>query len=98
MLVQRKIVASCSANILDQHCSICLVPRRLSLKRARKGGREGGNGRDVASPGLCTLPSFSDLEKVLKTKIKSLKMVKGQPPPQALRFLHGRGERETSDW
>ena len=21
-----------------------------------------------------------------------------QPPPQALRFLHGRGERETSDW
>ena len=42
--------------------------------------------------------SFSDLEKVLKTKIKSLKMVKGQPPPQALRFLHGRGERETSDW
>ena len=22
----------------------------------------------------------------------------GQPPPQALRFLHGRGERETSDW
>ena len=22
----------------------------------------------------------------------------GQPPPQALRFSHGRGERETSDW
>ena len=21
-----------------------------------------------------------------------------QPPPQTLRFLHGRGERETSDW
>ena len=21
-----------------------------------------------------------------------------QPPPQALRFSHGRGERETSDW
>ena len=42
--------------------------------------------------------SFSDLEKVLKTKIKSLKMVKGQPPSQALRFSHGRGERETSDW
>ena len=21
-----------------------------------------------------------------------------QPPPQALRFLDGRGERETSDW
>ena len=25
----------------------CLVPRRLSLKRARKGRREGDNGRDV---------------------------------------------------
>ena len=24
--------------------------------------------------------------------------IQGQPPPQALRFLHGRGERETSDW
>ena len=23
---------------------------------------------------------------------------KSQPPPQALRFSHGRGERETSDW
>ena len=23
---------------------------------------------------------------------------KGQPPPQVLRFSHGRGERETSDW
>ena len=22
----------------------------------------------------------------------------GQPPPQALRFSHGGGERETSDW
>ena len=22
----------------------------------------------------------------------------GQPPPQALRFSHGRGERETSNW
>ena len=21
-----------------------------------------------------------------------------QPPPQAFRFSHGRGERETSDW
>ena len=41
---------------------------------------------------------FSDLEKVLKTKFKSLKMIKGQPPPQALRVSHGRGERETSDW
>ena len=24
--------------------------------------------------------------------------VREQPPPQALRFSHGRGERETSDW
>ena len=24
--------------------------------------------------------------------------VKRQSPPQALRFSHGRGERETSDW
>ena len=24
--------------------------------------------------------------------------VRAQPPPQALRFSHGRGERETSDW
>ena len=24
--------------------------------------------------------------------------VKDQPPPQALRFSHGRGECETSDW
>ena len=24
--------------------------------------------------------------------------VRRQPPPQALRFSHGRGERETSDW
>ena len=34
----------------------CLVPRRLSLKRARKGRREGDNGRDGASPVVCTLP------------------------------------------
>ena len=25
-------------------------------------------------------------------------MIPNQPPPQALRFSHGRGERETSDW
>ena len=25
-------------------------------------------------------------------------MFRRQPPPQALRFLHDRGERETSDW
>ena len=33
----------------------CLVPRRLS-RCARKGRREGDNGRDGASPAVCTLP------------------------------------------
>ena len=29
---------------------------------------------------------------------RQYKVVINQPPPQALRFSHGRGERETSDW
>ena len=36
--------------------AICLVPTRLSLKRARKGRREEDNGRDGVSPAVCTLP------------------------------------------
>ena len=35
--------------------------------------------------------SYSSSESRTRTVIE-------QPPPQALRFSHGRGERETSDW
>ena len=29
---------------------------------------------------------------------EEIKYQEQPPPPQALRFSHGRGERETSDW
>ena len=59
------------------------------------------------SPGLSdttfftrwTLNSNRTNHKPLKKKpIKNDYICPCQPPPQALRFPHGRGERETSDW
>ena len=32
------------------------------------------------------------------SKLSHINNTQTQPPPQALRFSHGRGERETSDW
>ena len=34
----------------------------------------------------------------VRARVKTGKTLAPQPPPQALRFSHGRGERETSDW
>ena len=38
------------------------------------------------------------LNQYLNHMIYFSEKVLSQPPPQALRFSHGRGERETSDW
>ena len=44
---------------------------------------------------------ISLINEILKRLVYELKYPskeKNQPPPQALRFSHGRGESETSDW
>ena len=46
-----------------------------------------------------TLNYYYCYDNYLKSQAKhSLLKRVSQPPPQALRFSHGRGERETSDW
>ena len=58
--------------------------------------------RSVESQSSC-FPKIVPRSKIhphvfLRHRILNLNVARWQPPPQALRFSHGRGERETSDW
>ena len=86
------------------------VARRGEVRREEKLERET---REWERPLLANPPPFSTPAKQatfhlsltatsLKTPLTAVPKVavveRSQPPPQALRFSHGRGERETSDW
>ena len=61
--------------------------------------RDHGKGIDGSFPPSFAR-TFSSKERRLGTRqpLSSDRTTEKQPPPQALRFSQGRGERETSDW
>ena len=86
------------------------VARRGEVRREEKLEREKREWERLllAHPSLLSRPAkqvtfhLSLTATFLKTPLtpvpKEAVVERSQPPPQALRFSHGRGERETSDW